>query len=161
MKKKLYIILILVSVITAFTGVIIWGVLQEQQTELTENTVIEVSGETKKTVKAELVGFYPSSKQTYTITLAGETSQDYLVTINFRDDNKSGGLENYLIVTITTKEVTIEKPLKEFLKGEKVELGKNANEITITYAMPEDTGNEAQGTTADFYIDLTAENDNR
>lgn len=159
MKKKLYIILILVCVVTAFTGVIMWGVLQEQQAELTENTVIEVSGETEKTVKAELTGFYPGDKQEYNITLKGEMSEDYLVTLTFRDDKNADGLENYLTVTIKTKEVTIEKQLKEVLSGEKIELGSNANEITIIYAMSEETGNEAQGTTADFYIDLTAEND--
>lgn len=159
MKKKLYIILILVCVVTAFTGVIMWGALQEQQAELTENPGIEVSGETEKTIKAELTGFYPGDKQEYNITLIGEMSEDYVVTLTFRNDKNVGGLEDFLTVTIKTKEVTIEKQLKEVLNGEKIELGNNANEITIAYAMSEETGNEAQGTTAEFYIDLTAEND--
>lgn len=159
MAKKVYIFLMLVCVITAFTGVVIWGVLREQQAELTENTVIELDGETEKTVKAELTGFYPGGKQTYTLLLSGEMAEDYDVTISFRNDKNSGALENYLTVTIKTKDVMIERQLKDLLDEGEIELGKNANEVTITYAMPEDTGNEAQGTTADFYIDLTATND--
>lgn len=141
----------------AFTGIVILFVLSKQD-NLEEHTVIELSGETSKTLKAELTGFYPGSTQQYVVTLNGEWADEYVITLNFRDDSSSGALENYLIVTIATKEVTIEKQLKELLDGGKVELGKNANEITITYAMPNDTGNEAQSTTADFYIDLTAKN---
>ncbi len=158
MNKKLKLILILVCVVMAFTGVVIVAVVQEQG-NLKERTVIELNGETNKTLKTELTGFYPGSEREYKIILRGEASENYETTLNFRSDKSSGALENYIIVTITTKGVTIKKQLKELLDGEKAELGKNASEITITYAMPENTGNEAQGTTADFYIDFTAKND--
>lgn len=157
MNKRLKPILILVCVVMAFTGIVIWAVLQDQN-NLKERTVIKLNGETSKTLKAELSGLYPGNEQEYKIILNGELAEDYEITLNFSNDENSGALENYLIVTITTKDVTIQKQLKELLDGEKIELGGNANEITIVYAMPEDTGNEAQGATADFYINLTAKN---
>ncbi len=157
MNKKLSIALILVCVVLAVSGVVVWCVLQNQN-NLKTNTVIEINGETSKTLKAELTGFYPGNEQEYKIILKGDSSENYIVTLNFRNDEKHGTLENYLTVKITTKNKTIEKDLKDLLDGEKVELGKNANEICISYAMPENTGNEAQGTTAAFYIDLTAKN---
>lgn len=160
MNKRLKLILILVCVVMAFTGIVIWAVFQEQNT-LKEHTVIELNGETSKTLKADLTGFYPGSEREYAITLTGEFAENYEITLNFRNDKHSGELENYLTVTITTKNVTIQKQLKELLDGEEIELGNDANEITITYVMPEDTGNEAQGATADFYIDLTAKSDKR
>lgn len=160
MKKKTYIILILVCVLMAFVGIIIWGVMQKQD-NLKENTVIEINGETSKTLKAELTGFYPGNEQEYKIILKGDSADNYEITLNFRNDEKHGTLGNYLIVKITTKDMSIEKKLKDLLDGEKIELGKNANEIYVSYAMPENTGNEAQGTTAAFYIDLTAKTNKR
>lgn len=156
MNKKLKLILILVCVVMTFTGIVLWAFLQ--QDGLKERTVIKINGETSKTLKAELTDFYPECEQEYKIILSGASAENYAITLNFRNDKNSGALENYLTVTITTKTVTISKQLSELLNGESVKLGKNANEITITYAMPAATGNEAQGTTADFYIDLTAKN---
>lgn len=160
MDKRLKLILILVCVVMTFIGIVLLAVLQEQDS-LKEHTVIELNGETSKTLKAELTDFYPGIKQEYKIILNGESVENYQITLNFRNDKNSGDLKNYLTVTITTKDVTIQKQLKDLLDGDKVELGNNSNEITIVYAMPEDTGNEAQGTTAEFYIDLTASNDKR
>lgn len=158
MKKKLTLILILACVVMAFTGVVMYAVLQGHG-NLKEHTVIELNGETRKNLKAELTGFYPGNEQSYKITLTGEESENYAVTLNFYEDKKGGTLENYLTVTITTKDVKVEKQLKELLDGEKLELGKNASEITIAYFMSEDADNEAQGATADFYIELTAKSE--
>lgn len=157
MKKSLNLVLILVCVALAFTGIVIRTVLQKQDA-LEENTVIDISGDTKKALKADLAGFYPGSKQEYRIALRGESEGSYAVTLAFRGESKSASLENYLTVTITANDVTIEKRLQELLEGETLELGRNVSDITITYAMPENTGNEVQGTTADFIIDLTVKN---
>lgn len=144
----------------AVVGGITWAVLQKQS-NMEANTVIELNGETSKTLKAELTDFYPGSEQEYKIVLTGETAGNYIITLDFRDVKNSGSLENYLTATIKAKDITIQKQLKELLDGEEIELGKGVGEITIVYAMPTDTGNEAQGTTADFYIDLTAKNDKK
>lgn len=155
MKKLFKLIVLLGCMVITFIGIVIWAVLFTQG-GLKPNTVIKLNGATHKTLQAELSGFYPGNEQEYKIVTTGEGTEGYEITLAFRGNAKSGGLENYLLVTITTKDVAIEKPLAELLGGTPIELGKNASEITITYVMPENTGNEAQGTTADFYIDFTA-----
>lgn len=157
MKRKLYVILILVCVVMASAGIVVFGANQSQDV-LEKNTEIEINGETNRTLTAELTGFYPGNEQAYTITLKGGYSDDYVVTLNFRDNEEKGELENYLTVTISAGENKIEKSLKELLDGEEIELGGTASEIEIAFAMPADTGNESQGTTASFYIDFTAKN---
>lgn len=157
MKKRLMFILMLACMLTAFTGIVIWTVMQEES-NLEENTVIELNGETSKSLKAELVGFYPGCECEYSIALKGDLSENYYVEINFRSGGESGGLESYLVVRIATSGVTVEKRLAELLDGGRIELGKNANKITITYVMPSDVGNEAQGSSAAFYVDVSAKN---
>lgn len=157
MKKRLMFVLMLVCVVMSFTGIVIWFVLQGES-NLEENTVIDLNGETSKSLKAELAGFYPGCEREYSIVLKGDLSDDYYVELDFRSDSESGGLESYLVVTIKTDSVTIERQLRDLLDNGKIELGKNANEITIIYAMPGDVGNEAQGTSATFYVDVSAKN---
>lgn len=144
----------------AVVAVVTWTVLQ-RQSNLEETTVIELNGATSKTLKAELTDFYPGSEQEYKIVLTGETAGNYVISLNFRDVKNSGSLEKYLTATIKANDITIQKQLKELLDGEVIELGKGVEQITIVYEMSEDIGNEAQGTTADFYIDLQAKNDKK
>lgn len=155
MGKKIKIVLIAICVALAFTGVAIWGLVQKSGDELKENTTIKIEGETSKTLHANLSGFYPGASKEYTINLSGDSAKDYEISLSFRDDN-SEGLKNYLTVEIVTGEKSIEKSLSELLEGKEITLGKNATEIKIAYSMPTETGNEAQGASAAFYIDLKA-----
>ncbi len=157
MSKKIKIVLIAICVALTFTGISIWGVLRSQN-DIQGKTVVAVNGDTNKTLTAELSDFYPGLTKTFEIRLDGSAADDYVVTLNFRHE-QGGKLEDYLMVVISTSEIKIEKTLKELLDGEEISLGKNADEIYISYTMPESVGNESQGTTANFYIDLTAKND--
>ncbi len=160
MNKKLMIILIFVSVALTIIGIATWNVMRSGE-NLEEHTVITVNGETSKTLKAALSDFYPGNTQEYSISLEGGSVENYYVTLNFRNDEKSGSLVEFLTVKISTKEFTTEKTLKELLDGDGVMLGQNANEIKISYTMSENVGNEAQGTTALFYIDLMVKNSDK
>lgn len=149
--KYTFVIAVIVIIIIA---VILWSVSCVGG-GLKTNTYITINGETSKTLKAEIGGFYPGKTEKYTITVSGNAASSYYLALRFRDDVK-GDLEKYITVEIATKEKKVEKTLQELLKGDEVMLGQNANEIEISYVMPEDVGNEAQGTSAVFYIDLTA-----
>ncbi len=155
MSKRLNIILIAACVLMTVFSSIIYSVMQGQG-DLKENTVIKVNGETDKTLKAELSGFYPGCEKEYVIALKGSLVSEGCVTLEFRNGENHGGLENYINVKITAGEIAVEKPLKDLFDGNKIDFGNNVSEIKITYSMPENTGNEAQGTTAFFYIDVTA-----
>lgn len=152
--------LTLVCVALSFTGIgLRFALLAE--TKLEEHTEISLRGETNTTLSAELSGFYPGSEQEYEIALTGEGAGDYYVSLNFRADARSGGLEEYLNVRILAGDFTTEKNLKELLDGEALDLGRGAEEIRLVYAMPANTGNEAQGTVTEFLIDVIASNAER
>lgn len=157
MVKKVQLILVFVCVAMAFGGIAFYGVLQTEN-NLEENVIVYVDGDTHETFKAELTGFYPGKSQEYTITFNGELTDNYRITVDFIDDKKVCTLEDYLEVTILTSDLKIEKTLKELLDGDEIELGVVATEIKFIYHMPEAMGNEAQGTTADFYLSVTATN---
>lgn len=154
MNKTLKLVLIIVSVLTTCVGVTAWGVARPND-KLDKVTSITVDGDTEKSLKAELYGFYPGNAQEYVVTLGGKNTDDYFVTVTFRDAKK-GSLENFLTVEISSGEITVKKTLKELLGGEKVSLGRNASRISIVYTMPEDVGNEAKGSQAVFFVDVSA-----
>lgn len=164
MAKKIKLILMLVSIAMSFLGATFWVVLQGEN-DLQNNVVITLDNDE---IQQELPAisfnekFAPGHSMDYTITLKGDLADDYDVTLDFLYINKDdiNALANYLDVTIKTTETKIEKGLKELLDGEKIELGKNATEIDITYYMPSDVGNESQGTSVEFYIELIAKSKN-
>lgn len=150
-------VLIFVCIAMVVAGASIFGVIKNDG-DLKEKIVIELSGETTKTLKTELSGFYPGSEKEYCILMQGVSASSYLITLVFKNDEEVGGLENYIAVKIIAGEKTVEKPLTELLEGSPIELGAHSNELKIVYAMPENVGNEAQGTQATFYIELSAKN---
>lgn len=153
-SNKLKYLLIIISIILVFTGVTILEAIKSND-NLEENTVIEINGETGKTLKANIKGFYPGKTFDYAISLVGDGVEEYLITLKFSGDN-GGALKNYLDVKIVTDNGSIEKPLNELLEGELITLGRGVSQITISYTMPIDTGNESQGTSVVFYVELNA-----
>ena len=155
-SSKLKYIIIIISVVLTLTGVVIWGTLQNND-NLEENTVVEINGETSKTLKADIKGLYPGQTVDYTISLTGDYAEEYSTTLNFFGDN-GGALKKYMLVCIATENVTLEKPLQELLDGEAISLGQGISQVTISYTMPIETGDEAQGASVVFYVELNAKN---
>lgn len=154
--NKLKYIIIIISIVLTLTGVVILGILQNNN-NLKDKTVVEINGETSKTLKAEIKGLYPGKTEEYTILFEGDSAEEYIITLNFFDDN-GGDLKNYILVRIETNNSSIEKPLNELLDGDLVSLGQGVAEIKILYTMPIDTGDEAQGASVVFYVELNARN---
>lgn len=154
--NKLKYIIIIISVILTLTGVVILGILQNNS-NLEDSTVVEINGETSKTLKAEIKGFYPGKTADYVISLTGDSAEEYSITLNFFGDN-GGELKKYILVGVMTDNSSIEKPLEELLEGDALSLGRGITEITITYTMPIDTGDEAQGESVVFFVELNAKN---
>lgn len=152
--NKLKYILIIISIIITLTGVVLLGAMQNNNI-LKENTVIKLDGETSKTLKAEIKGLYPGKTEDYVISFTGDDAENYFISLDFNNGN-DGNLKNYIEVEIATNDSTIEKSLNELLEGDLVSLGSGVTEITISYTMPIDVGNEAQGESVVFYIELEA-----
>lgn len=152
--NKLKYILIIISIILTLTGVVLFTTMQDNN-ELKENTVIEIDGATTKTLKAEIDGLYPGKTEEYVISFIGDDIKDYLITLDFNGDN-DGTLKNFIEVEIKTNESSINKTLNELLEGDRISLGTGVTEIIISYTMPIEVGNEAQGVSVVFYIELEA-----
>ncbi len=155
-SNRLMYVIIIISIVLTLTGVVIWRILQNNG-NLEENTVIEINGETSKTLKADIKGLYPGQTVDCLVSLTGDVAEDYLVSLKFFGDD-GGELKKYVLVEIATNNGSIEKSLQELLNGEVVSLGQGITEITISYTMPIDTGDEAQGTSVVFYVELNAKN---
>ena len=152
--NKLKYILIIISIILTLTGVVLFTTMQDNN-ELKENTVIEIDGATTKTLKAEIDGLYPGKTEECVISFTGDDIKDYLITLDFNGDN-DGTLKNFIEVEIKTNESSINKTLNELLEGDRISLGTGVTEIIISYTMPIEVGNEAQGVSVVFYIELEA-----
>ena len=152
--NKLKYILIIISIILTLTGVVLFTTMQDNN-ELKENTVIEIDGATTKTLKAEIDGLYPGKTEEYVISFIGDDIKDYLITLDFNGDN-DGTLKNFIEVEIKTNESSINKTLNELLEGDRISLGTGVTEIIISYTMPIEVGNDAQGVSVVFYIELEA-----
>ncbi len=152
--SKLKYILIIISIILTLTGVVLLATMKDNN-ELKENTVIEIDGATTKTLKAEIIGLYPGKTEEYVISFAGDNIKDYLITLDFNGDD-DGVLKNYIEVEIKTNDSSINKTLNELLEGDLISLGTGVTEIIISYTMPIEVGNEAQGESVVFYVKLDA-----
>lgn len=152
--NKLKYILIIISIILTLSGVVLVVTMQNDN-QLKDNTVIEIDGGTTKTLKAEIEGLYPGKTEEYIISFTGENTKDYLITLDFNGDD-NGNLKNFIEVKIETNESLINKTLSELLEGDFISLGMGVTEIKISYTLPIEIGNEAQGASVVFYIELEA-----
>lgn len=154
MKKfKDYLLIILISAMTVAGGAIYYKMTS--YTNMEENVDIVIDGNTCETLKANITDLYPGKTSEYFINLINDTEKDYFITIKFYDDD-GGLLKNFLLVEIKTENITIQKELKELINGEEINIGKGSSKIIISYTMPKDVGNESQGTSVKFFIDLYA-----
>ncbi len=159
MNNKIKIILILVCVAMAFTGIGIWGYLKANDTLQPEiDNEVVVDGETHKEFKAELTGFAPLTTKEYKISLKGDAANSYNVKLRFCDSD-NGALQQYLTVTITAGEFEMAGvPLASLFGMQEINLGTNASEIVIAYTMIDTDDNASQGTACDFRIEIIASN---
>lgn len=154
MRRKVGYILTLCAVATAFIGLLLWFNLKTDGV-LSSKTTLKIDSAATKTLTAEISGVSPGDSREYEINLAGDEASAYVVKLDFRKRG-DGTLGKYLYVTVSTESVTVEKSLEELFDDGQVELGKNAEKITIRYSMPLDVGNEAQGANVFFYLDVIA-----
>ncbi len=159
MRKKIGYIFTLAVVAMTVVGVLLWVNIKDNG-NLKGNTTITFGGETTKTLKAEISGFYPGKSADYTIEITDKGAADYDVSLVFRKNEKvkpeKNTLGKYVNVRIVAGEKTFEGNLEELFGGETVNLGRDSQKIIITYTMPLEIGNEAQGAEARFFIDITA-----
>ena len=151
MKRKNVLSLILLCAIsvTIFAG---WAVVSNTGNSL--QMELNRDGTSQKTLEITESDFVPGEERTYELKLVGSEGA-YDFTLSFRQ-KESGTLQNYLYVTVKAGDVQQKKSLRELLAGETLRFRSDADVLVLTYSMPKEVGNEAQGAVASFDLTITA-----
>lgn len=107
----------------------------------------------------------PGESGDYTLRLSSEYAKKYQLTLRFDDQNSSLTLKDYAYVRMEQDGKTLcDRRLSELFEQEAMKLaidftdGEN-NDIYVSFYMPAEVGNEAQGAEADFKLLVTATSD--
>ncbi len=120
-----------------------------------------VEEETDQTISFTALSLYPGAECTYTLELVGEAGTVYDLFISFTDEGSS--LTEYLYARLVLDgSVLCNEPLSTLLSdGWMSSLTVTARgetlPLTVTYYIPYEIGNEAQGAEASFLLSLRAE----
>lgn len=133
----------------------------------TDTHIIEVSVKPDETNAIEFEKLYlrPGESCEYTLSLISEYEQAYSLVLQFEDRKPDMTLKNYAYLRMEKDgEVLCDTRLSELFERERISFAIDftdgtKNEIHIVYYMPEDVGNEAQNTEADFKLLVKATNE--
>ena len=161
MSRKVKYILAIVCAVTAAVGAAIFAVLIKKKLEngvtISGGANVTLTAESTKSIEANICGLYPGERREYVIDVKLDQAENSEIVIAFRDKDTNGKLKNYIGVTVTSGDASVDKSLKELLEGgEELRFNGSTTQIVIVYTMRQDAGNESQGATADFYIDISA-----
>lgn len=161
MKKKVYLFFIIALCLAIFLGLTIFAFIYGAQDEFKKSVKLQAYGTTVKTYEINELALAPGDSKEYELIYYSSVSGAYKLQVNFVD--KSGGtLKYYLNVEIEADGYKASGNLFALMaaeEGTELELyleAKGTNSLKIRFIMPENIGNEAQGTTADFDIVVTA-----
>ncbi len=163
MKKGLVVNLITLILAVLTLALVGFGVWQYVAMNAYADKIIKLGEETQETdIPVELSGFAPGVSRSYDILLKSVKGENYDVEIKF--DVKEGdpiGLAPFIDLEIKLEdEVVASGNLKEFLDGNiKVVFGlpfkdTRRRDLTISYIMSQNVGDDAQNTEAKFDIIL-------
>lgn len=125
---------------------------------------VNIEPDQTQTITFEHLALRPGESCEYTLSLNGEYSEEYQLSLNFSDHEPSHTLKSYVYVRIERDgTVLCDQLLSEAFDGEGITLTANftdgaKNEMQVTFYMPEDVGNEAQNAEANFELLLKATN---
>ncbi len=112
-------------------------------------------------MSVKLTGLAPGMSSTYTIRLEADDHQTFQNNLVFRTV-KRDSLAPFVVVTVSVNDKQVDSAvLADYLAGREIDFDVTFDEtdtafIKIMYTMPEETGDEAQNTAADFEMVLTS-----
>lgn len=161
MKNKNINMLIVALLMAGIMAVMLFVFIDGAHDEFGENITVDANGATETVLEVRDLQLIPAQKSEYSVNLVCEASGDYYVYLDYLEE-KDGGMKPFVLVTVSCDGKELYKGgLKELLDTDLIiefEETLEADEprvITFRYEMPYETGDEAQGTYADFNIKLT------
>ena len=131
--------------------------------DLKESIKVNSDGVTYETLTVKDLKLTPDESREYTVSLTCAASGSYYISLDY-EEMKDGGMKSFVDVTVKCGEAEVYNGSLTKLLDEdhiiKFEGELHATEplvVSICYKMPYSIGNEAQGTYADFKIDMKIE----
>ena len=122
---------------------------------------LKITVNESKKIEFDQIMLIPGESFERKVVLRSDLSGDYDLSFDFTEDEE-GLLKNFIYIKVTVNGETIcDKLLSELIKEDgrviSVYLSRSTNcDVVITCYMPEETGNEAEGTFADFALNITS-----
>lgn len=159
MKNKSINMLIVAFVLLAAFAIVITVYIFQAREDFDNDITVSENGVTEAIFEERSLKLVPTEKKELEVNLFCKASGEYHVTLDFIE-SANGEMKHFVNVTVLCGGVSVyEGKLATLLDDptEKVifdsELySKDPTPIIIRYEMPYETGNEAQGTTADFNV---------
>ena len=158
-KKTLNILIVALLVLGAMACMLIAFTANARE-DFPESVKVKRNGETQEVFAVRDLKLTPSESKEYEIDLVCDASGAYDIALEYQEQH-DGGMKRYVDVTVQANGETVyEGKLAKLLDGgEKIELqgtlyAQEPLVLKIIYTMPYETGNEAQGTSADFDLCL-------
>lgn len=163
MKNKSVNILIISFLLLGIISVMLITFLGKAKDDFQNDITIDSDGVTESVLSVQDLKLNPTESKEYSVNLVCAASGTYDVTLDY-EEKKDGGLKPFVEVSVKANDETVyEGTLLALLGGdERIEFeGELFQEeplvVTVRYEMPQDVGNEAQGTYSDFDIHLKIE----
>ena len=158
---RLKYVLPIVAVVLLLVGVaILTTVLLATNDEFVKDVSLKENDITRESLEFSANGLNPGDVREYTINLKGKSAGTYALSFDFVEVG-NGALKNFVDVALQYGDKTFNYKLAELLDGKPVSfncrIGGGTTVIKVIYSMSQDTGNEAQRTSTDFTVNLTAE----
>ena len=161
MKTKTFGVLITALLILSSISVVFITFITDTHDNFEENVTVKSEGITNTVITVNDLKLNPSGQCEYTINLVCAASGDFDVTLDYME-TENGGMKSFVYVNVSADGETVYNgTLSELLDTEtKINFkayltAKQPVLIKIIYEMPENVGNEAQGTYSDFKINLS------
>jgi hypothetical protein len=145
--------------IIIFEGLVLAKIIRIGNSD--QNVDVEIVNGESEVVEFEGLGLVPGEKLEYTLNVSTNDGVAHTIVFDFREE-KVSPLADYVYVKLTIgDDVVCDTLLADVMDagsiGYKYNLSADAEcEVNITYYMPEDVGNEAEGAEAWFDLYITA-----
>ena len=158
MTKRSFHILIVSFLLLALMAVVLMIFLAKAKEDFPKNITVSENGVTETLLPMRNLSLMPGESKEYTVNLICDATGSYYIYVDF-DEKIDGGMKEFVDVYISANgELIYVGTLFDMLDNDTVvetlgELDEEEPfEITIQYTMPQEIGNEAQGSYADFDV---------
>ena len=160
MNKKTVFIIISALLMLGLMASMLLMLMMKAHENFPKNIKVREDGVTEDVFAIRDLQLCPTESKEYEIDLFCDASGDYNITMAY-EERKQGTMKHYVDVVVKANGETVyQGKLSKLIDGKEIVsfdgtlLAEHPLTVTVTYTMPYETGNEAQGTSADFDIHL-------